>query len=84
MVTATVSEYILVALREKPSLSLDELVYACPAFAWNEVFAAVDRLSRSGLICLRLDAPGRYVVSLPGIRKEPRYATIPQAEPVPL
>jgi len=44
--------------------AFEDLVRALPSYSWNQVFAAVDRLSREG--ALRLSHPARcdYQVSI--------------------
>lgn len=43
---------------------LDLLLARLPQFSWNEVFAAVDRLSRTGELVLRHPERFHYEVSL--------------------
>jgi hypothetical protein len=45
-------------LERQGSISLEELVRMLPAYTWNQVFLAVDRLSREGNLTLR--HPGRF------------------------
>jgi hypothetical protein len=44
--------------------SLDELVALLPEYAWAQVFATVDRLTRDGTVTLTHQAPFRYLLSL--------------------
>ncbi len=55
---------IFQALVRMGPCAFDDLVRALPSYSWNQVFAAVDRLSREGT--LRLSHPARcdYQVSI--------------------
>jgi hypothetical protein len=55
---------ILAVLRERGPCKFDELIYALPGYTWNQVFAAVDRLSREGGLTLQRSSPFGYLVSL--------------------
>jgi len=59
-----VESAILETLEQRGPCSLDELYQALSDYSWNQVFAAVDRLSRNGRLSLR--RPGRfdYLVSI--------------------
>lgn len=50
------------ALECNGACSLDELVDALPDFSWNQVFAAVDSMSRDGR--LRLVHPHRFGIQI--------------------
>jgi len=41
---------------------LEEIMDLCPDITWNQVFLAIDHLSRTGQIRLRLDADRTYWV----------------------
>jgi hypothetical protein len=58
----TISEDILDAIAQHPGCFLEELAQACPAVTWNQVFAAIDQLSRTGHVQLRLEGRGLYRV----------------------
>ena len=51
---------ILGMLADQPGLLLDQLLDRCPDATWNQVFAVVDRLSRTGEIRLTTNGIGRY------------------------
>jgi len=55
---------ILGMLADQPGLLLDQLLDRCPDATWNQVFAVVDRLSRTGDIRLTAQSPGRYRVDV--------------------
>lgn len=59
-----VESRILQELERRGSCPLDEFVRAFPEYAWRQVFAAVDRLSRSGTLILRKPTPFQYVVAI--------------------
>ena len=44
---------------------MEELVKGCPSYTWNQVFLAVDRLSRTGELRLLSKRSGVYMVTLP-------------------
>jgi hypothetical protein len=44
---------------------LEEIVRQCANLTWNQVFLAVDRLSRRGEIKLMLRGRGHYTVTFP-------------------
>jgi hypothetical protein len=57
---------LLGVLQSENRLTMDDLVKRLPELRWNEVFHAIDRLSREGSITLTRDGFD-YVVALPGI-----------------
>jgi len=59
---------VLRALHDADVLSMETLVERLPELTWNEVFHAVDRLSRHGDIELRRRGFG-YDLSLPRITR---------------
>jgi hypothetical protein len=50
------------AIEHNGACSLDELVDALPDFSWNQIFAAVDSMSRDGT--LKLVHPHRFGVQI--------------------
>ena len=44
---------ILEQLHEEAVIGLDALIQMLPSYSWNQIFAAVDRLARTGRIVLR-------------------------------
>lgn len=54
---------ILRVLDDRRSSTLEDLVRSLPNFAWNDVFLAVDRLSRAGKLVLRHPTRFEYLVS---------------------
>ena len=55
---------ILGMLADQPGLPLEQLLDRCQDTTWNQVFAVVDRLSRTGDIRLTAKGMGRYHVEL--------------------
>jgi hypothetical protein len=62
--TATAQTVMEIVLRS-PDCDLEELVLECPGLTWNQVFLAVDRLSRSGELMLMPRGRGLYTVTFP-------------------
>ncbi|WP_455377234.1 hypothetical protein [Petrachloros mirabilis] len=64
----TTGDAIEVALLEQISLhtplTLEQLHYLCPSRSWNQLFAAIDHLSRNGEISLRRIDRSTYTVTL--------------------
>jgi len=60
----SVEEWVLASLRARGSQTLDQLGSALPETNWAQLFLAIDRLSRSGLVTLRPARQGDYLVSL--------------------
>ena len=69
------SEYLILGLlRARKSLTLEQVVALLPELSWNQVFTAVDVLSRRGKIIL-LRRGFQYEVEWTSI-KEPALASI--------
>ena len=62
---------ILAMLADHPGLLLEELLDRCPDATWNQVFAVVDHLSRTGDIRLTPQGMGRYHVNLHAAQHSP-------------
>lgn len=62
---------ILGILADQPGLLLDQLLDRCPDATWNQVFAVVDGLSRSGDIRLTAKGMGKYHVDLQAAQHRP-------------
>ena len=58
-----VTKKLLQVVDLKPECEFDELIAACPEYTWNQIFLAVDELSRTGRISLREKRRGAYVVT---------------------
>ena len=61
---SALTQRILGMLADQPGLLLNQLLDRCPDATWNEVFAVVDHLSRTGGIRLTGKGMGRYHVEL--------------------
>ena len=55
---------ILKDLERRGPCTLEELVQRLPGYGWNQVFAAVDRLSRKETLTLKYRVPFDYLVSV--------------------
>jgi len=63
MDTLNESEHrIMEVIVRSPECELEEIVLECEGLTWNQVFLAIDRLSRSGDVQLRIKRPGVYAV----------------------
>ena len=62
---------ILAMLADQSGLALEQLLDRCPDTTWNQVFAVVDSLSRTGDIRLTAKGMGRYHVSLQAAQHRP-------------
>lgn len=59
---------IIRELEQQGPCTLDALAYRFPACTWNQIFIAVDALSREGTISLQPRAHCQYLVSLVSVR----------------
>jgi hypothetical protein len=64
MTTIDAEEIILEMLQRTGPCNLDDLVTYLPTLSWSEVFAAIDRMSRDGLLLLRRLGPATYQIAL--------------------
>ena len=55
---------LLEIITQSPNCDVEELTVRCPQATWNQVFLALDTLSREGRVTLRRQGPGRYNVGL--------------------
>ena len=58
----TIADRIIETVSRSPGCSIEELALECPGLTWNQVFLAVDRLSRTGQLLLSRKGPGVYAV----------------------
>lgn len=61
----TVEELLIDIVHRTHSCDLEEVMRQSANFTWNQVFLAVDRLSRSGEIVLMPGDRGLYTLTLP-------------------
>ena len=59
------SQRVFLVLRRKQECALEDLIRECTSHTWTEVFLEVDRLSRTGELCLMYNKAGDYTVRLP-------------------
>lgn len=60
---------ILDLIARSPGCNLEDIVFSCRGLTWNQVFLEVDRLSRTGQVCLTQQRPGYYIVAPPTARR---------------
>jgi hypothetical protein len=65
----TVEDQIIGIVRRTLICDLEEIARQCDDLTWNQVFLAVDRLSRSGDIMLVPRGRGLYAVTFPQRRE---------------
>lgn len=58
-------ERILELIGSMPGCKIDDLVEKAPDLTWNQVFAEIDRLSRTGRVLVTLQRRGEYMLTLP-------------------
>jgi hypothetical protein len=56
---------LLRIVRKKKTCDLDELLVECKSHSFTQVFLEVDRLTRTGQLCLFCKKGGEYIVTLP-------------------
>ena len=61
---STVDSVICHEVTNVVSCTFDELVHRLPAYSWAQVFSAVDRLSRQGMLTVSRTRCFGYVVSI--------------------
>ena len=59
------SSRVLRIVRWKRQCDLDELLKECASYTWTQVFLEVDRLSRTGELCLLCEKAGEYSLKIP-------------------
>jgi len=55
---------VLEVIVRSPGCTLEDIVFACPDLTWNQVFIAIDRLSRAGALMLKPKGRGVYTLHL--------------------
>ena len=56
---------VLRIMHRRKECAIEELLQECSSYTWNQVFLEIDRLSRSGELCLLYKKDGDYAVRLP-------------------
>jgi hypothetical protein len=59
----TVEDQVIDIVRRTHGCELEDLARRCPNFTWNQVFLAVDHLSRTGEVRLVHARESGYIVS---------------------
>jgi hypothetical protein len=65
MGNAALAYRVLRVVRRTKECDMEKLLDRCAVYTWNEVFLEVDRLSRTGELCLFYKKDGNYAVRLP-------------------
>jgi hypothetical protein len=60
-----VEDHVIDVIRHTDACDIEEIARQCPDLTWNQVFLAVDRLSRCGKIRLTPKGRGLYSVTFP-------------------
>ncbi len=60
----TADHQVLEIIIRSPGAAVDEVVLQCPNLGWNQVFLAIDRLSREGTVTLTPKGGGLYSVQV--------------------
>jgi hypothetical protein len=63
------SQRVLEVIVRSPNSCLDEIVLECPDVTWNQIFLAIDRLSREGIIHLIPKGRGIYTIHVSRVRE---------------
>ena len=56
---------VLRVMHRRKECAIEELLQECSSYTRNQVFLEIDRLSRSGALCLLYKKDGDYAVRLP-------------------
>lgn len=64
MIHCETDDWVLAAIVRSPGATLDDVVRQCPDLTWNQVFLAIDRLSRNGEMQMIVKSPGVYTLRL--------------------
>jgi hypothetical protein len=74
----TVEDIVIDLVHRAHGCDLEEVTRQCTNLTWNQVFLAVDRLSRSGDIMLIPRGRGTYIVTFPKLQKnQPNRRLLP-------
>ena len=77
MLVAAIIERVHRALEEYgKDCSMEEVVGLCPDLTWNQVYLAIDYLSKTGMIRVSLDPDRTYTIQV-----YPAFSEPPQAAP---
>jgi hypothetical protein len=74
----TVEDQVIDVLHKTHTCDLEDVTRQCANLTWNQVFLAVDRLSRSGEIVLMPRERGLYTLTFPQRQEDrPDRRTLP-------
>lgn len=57
-------QQVLEVVIRSPGAMIDDVVFQCPDLTWNQIFLAIDRLSREGALTLTPKGGGLYAVQV--------------------
>ncbi|HRI39919.1 MAG TPA: hypothetical protein PLO50_15290 [Nitrospira sp.] len=61
---STADHPVLEVIIRSPGTMIDDVVFQCPNLTWNQVFTAIDRLNREGVVTLTPKGGGHYSVQV--------------------
>ncbi len=64
MIHCETDNRVLAVIVRSTGATLDDVVRQCPDLTWNQVFLAIDRLSRNGEMQMIAKSPGVYTLRL--------------------
>ena len=65
LVHTELTHRVLRVMHRRKECAIEELMQECSSYTWNQVLLEIDRLSRSGELCLLYKKDGDYAVRLP-------------------
>lgn len=77
MLVTTIIDRVHCALEEYgKDCSMEEVVGLCPDLTWNQVYLAIDYLSKTGMVRIALDPDRTYTVQVyPAFSEPPKTAS---------
>lgn len=58
------SRQTLEVIIRSPGTMVDDVVFQCPDLTWNQIFLAIDRLSREGAVTVTPKGQGLYAIQV--------------------
>jgi hypothetical protein len=65
LVHTELTHRVLRVMQRRKECAIEDLMQECSSYPWNHVLLEIDRLSRSGELCLLYRKDGDYAVRLP-------------------